>query len=1404
MILFFMDGMFLQAAENITRTEEKNEEEREIPENPSRPKSINDEWKGSYVYFGTYNGHALRWRVLKNDGENLLLMTDGGVGYYPYHDVGRLGEFKNTWESSTLREFLNGEFIYKTFSQEEKEYLQVNYVRNGYSSSESFDSGNDTEDKVYLLSAAEFRRESYGFYGTTGAAESRRFWHEDSMGKNVYEETYTRSLWGLTNGNPYAYWIGESGEFCARGSWFTHPITWSKNIHPVIKISIDCPYWKDEAQQDKEESGETEESPSDPGMEWKIQGLNFDFTIPEEMWAIGGAKVGMDYAKIPVIFSLKGNEFRIAVGAEWKGSSKDLWDLEKAEWNNVKKWYEKQDKNILNGTYLLKEKVNSGSKIISTPLEEGLSSKIAVRGYAEGTIENGEINKAGGGISIEIKVSGEKYFQTMVYVVPIVVKLKGEIGYKNEFEIGLDFDASSLYVNGDLNITFPKLRVSAGAGVAYIADVCGYGEFENNIKIQAGYDFHPSEKGMNPKSKISAVIKGQAGVSVKALCFSADKKIVDNGEGWEYWNSEKGFLPSSKSEENNGKEDKEEFFSDTENYAIQRTFYSAPDWYPEGVQRNLSEDSEEKIIRTEIYDAPEIKTVRTDQGISMMVYVEDIKERENGNHTAVVYSVYNAETGQWSEPEILQDDGTADFYPDIITDGTDIYVAWTNAKRQFTENDPDLQQMAEACEISVAKYDMGQGTFHMVNTLTENNTMDFKPALGKIEDSIGIVWLQNSENDILSFSGTNSVFYSVWDGNGWSEAKEYASFDDKAVTSASIGNAGQNSYLAFTVDNDRDYSTVNDVDLYVGELDGTPKILQIENAVEQGVKFEKISGRDILIWYGDGGLFYTADMKNDYALIQGEELSPKYQVFSDGTEDLFLFSAERKDSGTEPGTAVFASIGKNGRYSKPVQVTEGECYINGFSGLKDESGYQVLYGKTIVNMDGETIEKEVSLCKKELGGTCQLKLENVEFEEEAVCPGEDLLVQLELYNSGLKEIKKVQVTAVCNGEVIFDKSGEKEIGIGDYSNLSIIAPLPENLASNSKLQILVRPVADEEEEETEFSSMETLLGKGELALYVEENAEQDDITLEVVNEGCFTEHAVLEVKSGNKDGKLIEEFHVENLERGASITQKIKKSEIIQKFPEDKTLYFEIKNEKEEIYLSNNTAYCYIGDTKAPPVTPPKDTGKLEDTEKPENTKKPSDKNDSSENKSDGPSKDSEKRKPHKITARSSYQKTYDKKRKFYLNVSSSTGAKLKYHSSKPNIVKVSNSGYASIQGIGKSIITVTAKADNKHTESKLKITVTVKPKSPKLYGVTSLNSKKARVRWSKSPKASGYQIRYSVKKSMKSAKKKKFPGAGKSSGTLSGLKKGRKYYFQVRAYKKSGRMTYYSGWSNKRSIKIK
>lgn len=84
-----------------------------------------------------------------------------------------------------------------------------------------------------------------------------------------------------------------------------------------------------------------------------------------------------------------------------------------------------------------------------------------------------------------------------------------------------------------------------------------------------------------------------------------------------------------------------------------------------------------------------------------------------------------------------------------------------------------------------------------------------------------------------------------------------------------------------------------------------------------------------------------------------------------------------------------------------------------------------------------------------------------------------------------------------------------------------------------------------------------------------------------------------------------------------------------------------------------------------------------------------------------------------------------------------------------------------------------------------------------------SKSRKKITVSWKQVQKADGYEIQYSLKKNMSKAKWKTV-SAKKAGATLKGLKRNRKYYIRVRAFRNVNGKKIYGAWSAKKSKKAK
>ncbi len=135
---------------------------------------------GETIEFGSYeqdnnvsNGkEPIEWIVLKSEDDHALLMSVNCLDYKSYNTEST----EATWETSSLREWLNNEFMDEAFSARERKRVRAQTIENLglyagmdedgswiVTNSEEYvknvlyqtEDSNETEDRVYLLSADE-------------------------------------------------------------------------------------------------------------------------------------------------------------------------------------------------------------------------------------------------------------------------------------------------------------------------------------------------------------------------------------------------------------------------------------------------------------------------------------------------------------------------------------------------------------------------------------------------------------------------------------------------------------------------------------------------------------------------------------------------------------------------------------------------------------------------------------------------------------------------------------------------------------------------------------------------------------------------------------------------------------------------------------------------------------------------------------------------------------------------------------------------------------------------------------------------------------------------------------------------------------------------------------------------
>ncbi len=119
---------------------------------------------GSYPYEANGAKKPIKWLMLKKEGNKYLLLSKYGLDVLLYHKI----ETKITWETCSMRKWLNSTFIDTAFTINEKQRILMSpvqvgtpaykyltdYLEMGLDYTAPY-AGNNTQDRVFLLSLDE-------------------------------------------------------------------------------------------------------------------------------------------------------------------------------------------------------------------------------------------------------------------------------------------------------------------------------------------------------------------------------------------------------------------------------------------------------------------------------------------------------------------------------------------------------------------------------------------------------------------------------------------------------------------------------------------------------------------------------------------------------------------------------------------------------------------------------------------------------------------------------------------------------------------------------------------------------------------------------------------------------------------------------------------------------------------------------------------------------------------------------------------------------------------------------------------------------------------------------------------------------------------------------------------------
>lgn len=200
---------------------------------------------GSYYQTAEFKTEPIKWRVLSVDGDDAFLLADECLDCKPYNT-------KNedvTWETCSLRKWLNEDFYNEAFNRSEQAAIMETKVVNKDNPEYGTAGGNDTMDRIYLLSLDEAENADYGF-----ASDSARRSKNTDYAKcnHAYSFSDGTGVWWLRSpgfSSIYASFVFYDGCVYRYGSFV---ISYIIAARPALHLNLSSSVYADAGEVDTE------------------------------------------------------------------------------------------------------------------------------------------------------------------------------------------------------------------------------------------------------------------------------------------------------------------------------------------------------------------------------------------------------------------------------------------------------------------------------------------------------------------------------------------------------------------------------------------------------------------------------------------------------------------------------------------------------------------------------------------------------------------------------------------------------------------------------------------------------------------------------------------------------------------------------------------------------------------------------------------------------------------------------------------------------------------------------------------------------------------------------------------------------------------------------------------------
>ena len=513
-----------------------------------------------------------------------------------------------------------------------------------------------------------------------------------------------------------------------------------------------------------------------------------------------------------------------------------------------------------------------------------------------------------------------------------------------------------------------------------------------------------------------------------------------------------------------------------------------------------------------VYPQNNAQLIRLSGDSMMLVWTGDDGTKSDINRSSLMYSIY--QNGVWSEIKTINEDGTATGDFKVVTDESSVYIVYQKFNKILAD-DSELDDNLKEIDLYYTQYQ--DDSFTAPIRITDNNELcETIGDVDIIDNNLKVVWFENSENDILLSSGTNTIKEFIPDET-IKNVSEFTASNEEYIGDICIGDDG----IYYTAIN----STNNTSVVYKYDTNAT-QILESDSLLSNLEYFDKtlyyIKNSNVYMYHDNIESAIGVEGINDFDFVtNGIDKAMLMSVFDGKASELYVSRFE------------------NDSWSQKDRFTDLNKYIKSYSPFMYSDGtINVAVSVADFDIENETVFGNTSLMVLNQCDYFDISTSYLYYEGE-IAPNNEINLYFDATNVSSSELESINATLTdANGNTLEEHTLSCNIAPYAMEVLTIPYTLPDNITLS---ELNVEISTDKSEKDISNNTATVSYGYSNINVlpsnYAITSENTAEISTTIKNEGySAADDVIITVYNGNKNDTILKEENIGTLNPGDSYT----------------------------------------------------------------------------------------------------------------------------------------------------------------------------------------------------------------------------------------------------------------------------